>query len=118
MLNATVRANARTLPKEDEWSDTFGRAYARWHRALAQLEHPDSNDEAFVTATFTEEREAIRGLFFTPANNPEIIWAKLAAFEHDLVLERIVGERVDSVILLGFGAIKADLMNLGIGGDL
>jgi hypothetical protein len=123
MPNATVRANARTTPEEDESRSEAGarteaasRAYARWHRALAQLEHPDSEDEKFVKATFTEERAALRDLFLSPAACEETVWAKFAAFEYDLVRERIIGERMDSILLLGLGAIKADLLNLGIGG--
>ncbi len=53
-----------------------------------------------------------------PADCSETVWAKLAAFEVDLVKEKIVGEQKDSVLLLGLGAIKADLMNLGIRGDV
>jgi hypothetical protein len=127
MPNATVRANARALPDETEPApihedsariQTFGLAYARWLRALAQLEVPDSEDEEFVLGTFLEERAALRELFLAPAACSETIWAKLAAFEADLIRERIVGEARDSILLLGLGSIKADLMNLGIKGEV
>jgi hypothetical protein len=122
MPDATVRANARTLPEETE-SDfariqAFGRAYARWLTACAQLEVPDSEDEEFVLGTFLEERAALRELFLAPAACSETIWAKLAAFEADLIRERIVGEPKESILLLGLGSIKADLINLGIKGDI
>jgi hypothetical protein len=65
---------------------------------------------------FFEERAALRELFLAPAACSETIWAKLAAFEADLIRERIVGESKDSILLLGLGSIKADLMNLGIKG--
>jgi hypothetical protein len=128
MPNATVRANARTLPEateltaaedeEFERTQAFSRAYARWLTACAQIEVPDSEDEQFVKRTFTEERSALRELFLVPAGCSETIWAKLAAFEADLVKERIVGEPRDSILLLALGSIKADLMNLGIKGDI
>jgi hypothetical protein len=125
MPNATARANARTLPEETEADEAtariqaFGQAYARWLRSLVQLEIPDSEDEQFVIGTFLEERAALRALFLVPADCSETVWAKLAAFEVDLVKEKIIGEPKDSILLLGLGAIKADLMNLGInGGDV
>jgi hypothetical protein len=124
MPNATVRANARTLPEETDPASehariqAFGRAYARWLTACAQLEVPDSEDEEFVLGTFLEERAALRELFLAPAACSETIWAKLAAFEADLIRERIVGEPKESILLLGLGSIKADLINLGIKGDI
>jgi hypothetical protein len=128
MPNATVRANDRALPEATESASehadfariqSFGLAYARWLRALAQLEVPDSEDEEFVMGTFVEERAALRELFLAPAACSETIWAKLAAFEADLIRERIVGEPKESILLFGLGSIKADLINLGIGkGDV
>jgi hypothetical protein len=123
MPNPTVRANARTLPDEtgplSEASariQAFGRAYARWLTACAQLEAFDGEDEAAVDGMFVEERAALRELFLVPASEGEAVWAKLAAFEVDLVRERIAGQARDCVLLFGLGSIKADLMNLGIGG--
>jgi hypothetical protein len=126
MPSATVRANAQALPEatepdadeEFERTQAFSRAYARWLKACAQIEVPDSDDDQFMKATFAEERSALRDLFLAPAACSETIWAKLAAFEVDLIRERIVGEPKDSILLLGLGSIKADLMNLGIKGDI
>jgi hypothetical protein len=127
MPNATVRANARALPDETEPApihegsariQTFGLAYARWLTACAQIEVPDSEDQEFVMGTFVEERSALRELFLVPAACSETIWAKLAAFEADLIRERIVGEPKESILLLGLGSIKADLINLGIKGGI
>ena len=126
MPNATVRANATALPEatepppEHEASariEAFSRAYARWLTACAQIERIDSEDEQFIKATFDEERAALRELFTVPATGSEAVWTKLAAFEVELVKERLVGESTDSILLLGLGSIKADLMNLGIKGD-
>jgi hypothetical protein len=121
MIAAT---SAQTLPEETEplseataRIEAFSRDHVRWLKACAQLEIPDSDDDAFVKATFAEERAALRELFLAPAACSETIWAKLAAFEADLIRERIVGEPRDSILLLGLGSIKADLMNLGIKGD-
>jgi hypothetical protein len=121
MPNATVRATARTLPEETEplseasaRVQAFGRAYARWLTARAQLEDIHTEDEKLVDGMFVEERAALRELFLVPASEGEAVWAKLAAFEVDLVRERIAGEPKDSVLLFGLGSIKADLMNLGI----
>jgi hypothetical protein len=36
----------------------------------------------------------------------------------DLVKEQVVGPAQDSILLLGLGSIKADLMNLGIKGEV
>jgi len=122
MPNATVRANARTLPEETESGfariQTFGRAYARWLAARAQLEDLNGEDEDTVDGMFAEERAALRGMFLVPAAEHEAVWAKLAAFEVDLVRERIAGPARDCLLLLGLGSIKADLMRLGIKGDI
>jgi hypothetical protein len=101
--------SAQVLSEETEAisrTEAFSRAYARWLKALAQLEVPDSEDDEFMKGTFTEERAALRELFLAPAACSEIVWAKLAAFETDLVKERIVGEARDSVLLLGLGDSK------------
>ena len=115
------RANATALPEDTEplseasaRIQAFGRAYSRWLKACAQIEQPDSEDDEFVMGIFVEERAALRELFLAPAACSENIWAKLAAFEVDLVKERIVGPTKDCLLLLGLGSIKADLMNLGI----
>jgi hypothetical protein len=123
MIAAT---SAQALPEETEplseataRIEAFSRAHVRWLKACAQLEIPDSDDDAFMRATFAEERAALRELFLVPAACSETIWAKLAAFESDLVRERIVGEPKESILLFGLGSIKADLINLGIGkGDV
>jgi hypothetical protein len=99
--------------------EASSRAYARWLSACAQLERMEIDDDAFVKATFAEERAALRDLFIAPAASSETVWAKLAAFEIDLVKDRIAGPAKDCLLLLGLGSIKADLMNLGIGrGDV
>ena len=125
MPTITARASARPLPEETERLseasariEAFSRAYARWLKALAQIEFPDTDDDEFVIGAFTEERAALRELFLVPAFESEAVWAKLAAFETDLVREQVAGPAKDSVLLFGLGAIKADLMNLGIRGDV
>jgi hypothetical protein len=121
----TAATNTEALPHDTERlseaysrMQAFGRAYARWLTACAQLEVPDSEDEEFVLGTFLEERAALRELFLAPAACSETIWAKLAAFEADLVKEQVAGPARDSILLLGLGSIKADLMNLGIKGGI
>jgi hypothetical protein len=123
MSNATARASARALPDETEplseasaRIQAFGRAYARWLTARAQLEDINTEDEDVVDRTFVEKRAALRELFLMPAAESEAIWAKLAAFEVDLVREKIAGPAKDCILLLGLGSIKADLMNIGIKG--
>ena len=124
MPNATVRANAQTLPAEPDHAsaseayariEAASRAYARWLTALAQIEFLESKDDQRIAAAFAEERSALRELFLAPAACTETLWAKLAAFEVDLVKELIVGRANDSILVLGLGSIKADLINLGIG---
>jgi hypothetical protein len=124
-MNAAT--NAQALPEgaeptaePDEASriPAFGRAYARWLRALAQTECPSSfTDEQFMKAAYAEESLALRELFSVPADCSETVWAKLAVFEVELVKDQIVGTSKDSVLLLALGSIKADLLNLGISGE-
>jgi hypothetical protein len=117
----TVTTEAQALPEEtkplSEASariQAFGRAYARWLTARAQLEDIHVEDEDAVDGMFLEERAALRALFLVPAAESEAVWAKLAAFEIDFVKDRIAGEARDCLLLFGLGSIKADLMNLGI----
>jgi hypothetical protein len=123
MPNATVRANARTLPEPTEPPaehknyariQAFSRAYARWLKVRAQIQDPQSEDEDFIGGLFGEERSALRELFLVPAACSEAVWAKLEAFEADLVRERVGGEAKDFILLLALGSIKSDLINLGI----
>jgi hypothetical protein len=125
MPKATVRANARALPEATEPDavhedcahlQAFSHAYARWLKARAQIQVPDSDDDQFVTAIFAEERSAQRELFLVPAVCVENVWSKLEVFEVDLAKELVVGQSKDSILLLALGSIKADLINLGIGG--
>jgi hypothetical protein len=125
MPTATARATARTSPESTEppaehedfsRMEAFGRAYARWLRALAQTECPISfDDEQFMKAAYAEDSLALRELFRVPADCSETVWAKLAVFEIELVKDQIVGTSKDSVLFLALGSIKADLANLGIG---
>jgi hypothetical protein len=123
MIAATI---AQALPEDTEPAEheasarieAFSRAYARWLTACAHLERIDSEDEKFLDAIFDEERAALRGLFLVPAASSATVWAKLAAFEIDLVKEHVAGPTKNSIVLLALGSIKADLMNLGIKGDI
>jgi hypothetical protein len=126
MPNATARASAQALPEETEPPaehesftriEAFGRAYARWLTARAQLADLNAEDDAAVNGIFAEERAAIRELFLVPAAEGEAVWAKLAALEVDLAREMIGGPAKDSTLFLALGSIKADLANLGIGGE-
>jgi hypothetical protein len=74
-------------------------------------------DEKAVTALFSADRTALRELFSLPAVCTEDIWLKFEVFEAELIDERVTGEARDSVVLLGLGSLKADLLNLGIGRD-
>ena len=127
MPNATLRANARALPEATEPDavhencaarEAFSRAYARWLKARAQIEVPDADDDEFVQAIFAEERAAQRAMFLVRAVDVENVWSKLEVFEVDLAKELVVGQSKDSILLLALGSIKADLINLGIGGGL
>jgi hypothetical protein len=80
----------------------------------AQIQDPQSEDEDLIGGLFGEERSALRELFLVPAACSEVVWAKLEAFESDLVRERVVGEAKDFILLLALGSIKADLINLAL----
>jgi hypothetical protein len=125
-MNAATRVGAvpeATEPtaEPDEASariPAFGRAYARWLKALAQAECPSSfTDDQFMKAAYAEESLALRELFSVPADCSETVWAKLAVFEIELVKEEVVGQPRYSILLLALASIKADLMNLGISGE-
>jgi hypothetical protein len=123
MPNAAVRASAKALPedKPDDTSekqfakDPFDRAYAVWLRARAAIEDQEPNrreDEQFVSGLFDEEKAAARALFAIPALNSDTVWNKLEVFQVELIRELTVGLARDSVLMLGLGSIKSDLINL------
>jgi hypothetical protein len=122
----TTATDARTIPErykptarqEEEHvrSQASERAYARWLRARGAIKDTEApDDESVVTAQYAEERAAIRALFSLPAAGSECVWQKFEALETELTDEREVGEAGDDLVMFGLGAIKADLVNLGIG---
>jgi hypothetical protein len=155
MPNATVRANARTMPKpapaeppfgsvesirqqtdenirdvallkpvqstvhepveSDDYFVAISRAYARWLKARAAIKADFPEDEKAVSALFDDERAAARELFSLPAVYSEDVWHKVEVFEIELMDEQVVGQPTNSVLLLGLGSIKTDLLRLGIG---
>ena len=136
MPNATVRANARTMPKpaaaeppsgsaksirrQADESDAaralFGRAYCRWLRARAALDDPDVNcTEEEGAARQDEVDEAARALLVTPVFFDDMVWQKWEVLEHFVSANSIAGSATDNRAVMALGCIKADLVMLGIG---
>ena len=118
LLNAVKVAERDTAEPDEDFADmrAFGRAYARWLKARAAI-RGDEFTEDNAMALFEDERAAIRELFSLRAVHSEDVWHKFEAFEADLTDERVIGRARESLLMLGLGAIKADLLNFGIGRD-
>jgi hypothetical protein len=106
----------RDLEKEVAEMDAFTRAYVGWLNARAALKGEFPEEEAAAQALYDDDRAALRQLFSLEATLRDEVWMKIEALESELIDESVIGRARHSLLLLGFGAIKADLVNLGIGG--
>ena len=68
----------------------------------------------FYQAGFEEDRSE-KELILTPSMYDWMVWRKIEVFEVVLIDELRNGPRSDGFLMLAFGAIKADLLGLGIG---
>ena len=91
----------------------FEQARFKWLSAKANKEEPEQEDEE-QNESCKLEAVTGRAFFTTPAVYPDHVWAKLEAFEEILAHELRAGERTDSILLLAFGAIKQDCLNLDL----
>jgi len=105
MPNATVRANARTMPEPKPGS-----------RARAALDDPDEDgSEEAGAARFKAVDEAARSLLITPPAYDEELWQKWEILEDYVSADVIQGPATDNRAIMALGCIKADLLRLGIG---
>jgi hypothetical protein len=95
--------------------DTFECAYFEWLRARAANHDPARpEDDETRNSLADDEREAQRELMLTPASLPWMVWQKLEVFELELGEEMRAGPRHDRFLMLAIGAIKTDMIRLGI----
>ena len=114
---ATERAEdaAKDEDSRQRASREFAEAYYAWLTAKAAVQNPSvEDDEEHLARDLEAERAAERRLLTTPAAYPDHLWKKLEAFEASLTNELVSGPRTELVLLLGLGAIKADIHNLDI----
>jgi hypothetical protein len=140
MPNATLRADARTMPKSAPPSagpdldnvvpgpaaaddpraaklatrDAFDLAYSSWLAARAGRKTNMDDDTAEKLDADLEAAE--REVMLTPALYDWMVWDKLEILT--LIMEDDLrnGERADNFSLVSLAAIKSDLIRLGIGG--
>jgi hypothetical protein len=89
----------------------FSQTYFEWLAARARLKDTGIPEDE-QPARYKAEIDAERRLFSTPATCAEGLWDKLTAFETILGEELTVGPRKDSILMLGLGSIKQDIINL------
>jgi hypothetical protein len=97
----------------DDWrlqiERLFDQAFGDWLRAKAKTFSGDNSD--VLEKRVDDEGEAERRLMATPALAPDQFWEKLAAFEAILDGELRANMSHSSILMLGLGSIKADLLN-------
>ena len=123
MPNATLPADTPALPDdrpedadEDKMADAFARTHSRWLHARSAVEDPDVESDAKMRDRINAERATERELMTMPAVTADMLWQKLEAFEVILANELRVGPRKDSILMLALGALKTDILNLGLCG--
>jgi hypothetical protein len=128
MPNATVRANARTLPEdtnetvspekeelEEYLGEAFDLAYSKW--LLARSDEVRAITKSLDDDAIKHGRQCVlafsnaeRALFTTPAVDSGDLWKKIEAIEFAAVEELASGPLVHSNLLLGLGVLKNDLL--------
>jgi hypothetical protein len=101
---ATSSANDWRLQIERAFDQAFG----DWLRAKAKTFSGENGD---VLERVDDEGEAERRLMATPALAPDQFWEKLAAFEAILDDELRANMPHSSILMLGLGSTKANLLN-------
>jgi hypothetical protein len=87
----------------------FERAYSNWHAAMAAYYNPDGPDDDEIVDALAEKRSAAEmELLITPACQSWCVWMKWE------LLDYLVAEECLNIIPLALGAIKGDLLRLGI----
>jgi hypothetical protein len=107
-------AAAKAEEPKLEASRAFAQAFHAWLAARAGIEDPSLLEGEEQDERFRANSEAERHLFTTPSVYPDQLWQKLEAFESLLNNELMSGQRRDSVLLLAFGSVKQDIVNLDL----
>jgi hypothetical protein len=96
----------------------FERAKTRWLKARATRDDPDGpEDDEFSVKVNLEYDQAEREMILTPASQDWMVWDKIELFERALTDEMRNGG-TGCFLMVALGAIKADLIRLGIGSEL
>ena len=125
MPNATLRANARTLPEEetDAKADNADDrhevdvAYYEWLLARAALEQAGDCSDVEGDRRLARRHAAEVALMAAPAAYPDGIWFKFELVESLVSEERIAGAAGYPLHLLALASLKADLISIGLRRD-
>jgi hypothetical protein len=98
-----------------EASRIFDRRYSDWLAARAAKNlFDDGPDEEYESLSDREDETATR-FMTTPAKYGDHVWKKLELLEYYLIKEIKDGPYIEKPCFAYLGAIKADLLELGIG---
>jgi hypothetical protein len=94
----------------------FARAHSRWLKARGTRADPDGpEDDEFSRQADLEYEQAEKEMILTPAIQDWMVWKKIELFELVLTDEMTDGDLTNHFLMVALGAIKADLLRLGIG---
>ena len=94
----------------------FMRANSRWLKARVTRADPDGpEDDEFSRQADLEYAQAEKEMILTPASQDWMVWKKIELFELVLTDEMTDGPLTNHFLMVALGAIKADLLRLGIG---
>jgi hypothetical protein len=94
----------------------FQRANSRWLKARVTRADPDGpEDDEFARQADLEYAQAEKEMILTPASQDWMVWKKIELFELVLTDEMTNGDLTNHFLMVALGAIKADLLRLGIG---
>ncbi len=109
MSDATHKIEGAS-PEEMAKRINFERLYSNWHAAMAAYNNPDGPDDDEHKEALAEKRDTAEiALLTAPAPLSFCIWQKWE------VLDYLVTEECLNVVPLALGAIRADLLRLGVG---
>jgi hypothetical protein len=95
--------------------EKFSRAYADWHATRAAVyDRTLPNDEKSCVARGEKCDAAEMALLTTPAPMPWCVWLKWEVLDRLVTNEGDSGMRGDKIVTFALGAIKADLLKLGL----
>jgi hypothetical protein len=115
MTTPEIEALADSNPLSDAHL-AFQRANSRWLKARVTRADPDGpEDDEFAWQADLEYAQAEKEMIVTPASQDWMVWKKIELFELVLTEEMTDGPLKNHFLMVALGAIKADLLRLGIG---